>query len=699
MASSNRDEFLSKIVLSFLLLMLVYLLYHYWQNKIFPGNALISNIIIKIYPFLLFNLASYVCGARILAYFHQNHDSFNYQIALALALGFVFYYLLAMVISLLHILSYILLWITVLVPLLVFWRKIWELMLHFARLARLLKIPVFSPALLLLLTLLLYLILALSPPCWNDPMAYHLVMPKEYLENGGVAGQTQTMMTYSPSGMHMLYLYLMGIGNDYLPKLQHFVFLLLTLYIVYYNIRALLTGKIAFYATLFFCCQWLIFHGVQRANVDFYYTFYALISFFLILNIVKTKQQNAIPLERSSLLMIGICLGAAVSSKYNSICHLAAIEVILVLLLFTKKITLKNLLVVNSLAVLVFLPCMLRNYIYTGDPLFWILSDKLQLYDVLSPVHLKIHPHMNDLVTPRATPFLFWVTPFYAYLYGRFPTTYFDAFIDPFYMLSLVLGILYLKRHVFLRYIYIYIVIYYCGWFFTNAMTRYMLPVVALLGLITIFLFLDLLEKSPGKFYAICQKIFLGIILVFCGGNLIYCATAATYYFGKNLAVFSGKMPREIFLKATNAGVVLEINQYLKKHGHPDDRIYMILYQSIYYLEYQALPDSLGGNLAFLKDLDDNGQDYLQWLRYHKYRYVLVDVSRYGWLHGPTKNQNPYLQPYEDDLAILHRSWEFLEKKLAKQLCFEKQFGYLLLYRVPRLDEMNQPKWGKAQKN
>ena len=691
MVSSKKDEFLLKIILVFSLIMLAYLLHHYLNHKTLLGNNIILNLAIKISPIILFNLACYALGAKILDFLWQEDWSFNYQIVLSLALGFVFYYLLGMTISLLHILSTTVLWITVLIPLLLFWRKIWELLSHFSRIAGLIKIKPFSPSLLLIITLVLYLILALSPPCWNDPMGYHLVMPKEYLENGGIPDQAYTMMGYTPSAMHMLYLYLMGIGNDYLPKLQHLLFFILTLYIFYYNIRLLSNTKIAFYSALLFCCQWLIFHGVQRANVDFHYTFYSLLSFFLILNITKSEGKNV----TAPFIMIAIFTGAAISSKYTSLCHLVAIEVLFFVLVFLKKMTIRHFLVANTIALAIFLPCMIRNYIYTGDPLFWMLSGKLHIYDVASKVHLQTHQDLCNLVTPKATPFLFLMTPFYIYIHGRFPTTYFDAFIDPFYMITFFLGILFLKKHIFLRYIYLYIVVYYCSWFLTNAITRYMLPLVPLLGFITIFFFINLMEHSATKFYLLCQKIFLAIIVLFCTFNIIDFATSASYFFAKNIAVFVGKMDRETFLKPTNAGDQIRINKYLEKRGTKDDRIYMILYQNTYYLKYQALCDSLGGNLSFLKHLDDAGQDPIQWLRYHKYKYVLIDIARYAWLHGPSKNQNLYLHPYEKELAILHESWGFLEQKLSEKLVFEKQFGYLLLYRVPNLNETNHQLWPK----
>lgn len=72
------------------------------------------------------------------------------------------------------------------------------------------------------------LVLAAVPPVDRDALTHHLVVPKLYLKHGGIVEIPHVPFSYYPMNLDLLYLVPLALGNDIVPKYIHFAFALLT---------------------------------------------------------------------------------------------------------------------------------------------------------------------------------------------------------------------------------------------------------------------------------------------------------------------------------------------------------------------------------------------------------------------------------------------------------------------------------------
>ena len=205
--------------------------------------------------------------------------------------------------------------------------------------------------------------------------------------------------------------------------------------------------------------------------------------------------------------------------------------------------------------------------------------------------------------------------------------------------------------------------------------------IVITLGLISFrFLPVDLLPPivSPGVLGRTIRRASFAVIIAFCVLNQVDFANASAYYLGNNLAVHFGAMPRRTFLDRTPAREMLEVGDYLRQHGQPQDRVFMIFAEQIYNLEQPALADATKTNLADLRAQADP----VAWLASQGYRWVLLDAARYQWYQGRSR-RNPELNPYPESLAYLDGLWRYLNEDLAPKLTARARFGGHVLFEVP----------------
>jgi hypothetical protein len=78
-------------------------------------------------------------------------------------------------------------------------------------------------------TLLLAVLVALTPPTNWDSLLYHLVGPERYLQAHRLTFEFDNYLLFAPALTEMLFVVGMGLKGDVIPRLIHFGFLLLTL--------------------------------------------------------------------------------------------------------------------------------------------------------------------------------------------------------------------------------------------------------------------------------------------------------------------------------------------------------------------------------------------------------------------------------------------------------------------------------------
>ena len=75
-------------------------------------------------------------------------------------------------------------------------------------------------------------ILASVPPVDRDALTHHLFVPKLWLQHGGIYEIPEFPFSYFPMNLDLLYTIPLYFGNDIIPKYIHYLFALLTAWLI-----------------------------------------------------------------------------------------------------------------------------------------------------------------------------------------------------------------------------------------------------------------------------------------------------------------------------------------------------------------------------------------------------------------------------------------------------------------------------------
>ena len=236
-------------------------------------------------------------------------------------------------------------------------------------------------------TLLLALLLALTPPVEWDSLTYHLAGPGRYLQAHRFTHEFDIYYLFFPSFTEMLFTLGMALKGDVVARLLHYAYLLLTLGAVgafagrYWAGDNRRPGLVA--AALFLSIP----TAMQIASwsyVDLALTFYGFAALYGLLNWHSSLPSDSEGVEegkasRRWLVLAGLFSGASLSIKYTGATSLMVLEAILLWWLIKPNALGRRLagrrfvtaaLVVAGLALAVAAPWYIKNAVITGNPIY-----------------------------------------------------------------------------------------------------------------------------------------------------------------------------------------------------------------------------------------------------------------------------------------------------------------------------------------
>ncbi len=216
------------------------------------------------------------------------------------------------------------------------------------------------------------LILGGVPPVSVDALIYHLEIPRLYLEHGAVYEIPSIPFSYYPMNLGLLYMIPLFFGNDIIPKYIHFFFALATAFLIGRYLKNKLNGVYGLAGALFFLTVPLI---VKLSTVV--YADLGLICFATaaLLQILKWTENR---FQFKYLVVSAICAGLAAGTKYTGLIVVLSLGV-LVVCLYLKDNPERRFpgfravgfgLAFYFIALLVFSPWMIRNTVWTGNPVY-----------------------------------------------------------------------------------------------------------------------------------------------------------------------------------------------------------------------------------------------------------------------------------------------------------------------------------------
>jgi hypothetical protein len=251
-----------------------------------------------------------------------------------------------------------------------------------------LKLILFSLFAILVISII---ILSSVPPVSRDALTHHLAVPKLYLNHGGMYEIPSLKFSYYPMNLDLFYIIPLYFGNDIVPKYIHFAFALLTAWLIFNYLRIRTNLICALTGALFFLSLPVIVKLSITVYVDLGLMFFSTWSLIYLLKWLEND------FKFHFLIISAVACGLALGTKYNGLITLLLLA-LLVPYLFAKyhpgltssqdlnkicdtsrskppiKITIPRVLIYGAvfvfIALLVFSPWMIRNYLWTDNPVY-----------------------------------------------------------------------------------------------------------------------------------------------------------------------------------------------------------------------------------------------------------------------------------------------------------------------------------------
>lgn len=214
-----------------------------------------------------------------------------------------------------------------------------------------------------------YLVAALAPEVEFDALNYHLGVLSLYRSQHQITSVPTHYYSGFPFGMEMIYLFAWLVKDPHLAKLFHFLSGIWVLVAIYAFCRRYLSSKLGLLAGAIFYTAPIVGWESGTAYVDITLTAYTFLCVYAILNWHATGRAGWFYLS-------AIFCGAAAAAKYTGMASgLLAVPVIVHRIMTTaeargravRRATLK-LLLFATVALAVFSPWLIKNYIFTKNP-------------------------------------------------------------------------------------------------------------------------------------------------------------------------------------------------------------------------------------------------------------------------------------------------------------------------------------------
>ncbi|MFH2045370.1 MAG: glycosyltransferase family 39 protein [Pseudomonadota bacterium] len=427
------------------------------------------------------------------------------------------------------------------------------------------------------------LILSSVPPVSRDALTHHLAVPKLYLNYGGIYEIPSLIFSYYPMNLDLLYLVPLYFGNDIVPKYIHFFFGLLTAFLIYRYLKKRTNKTHALFGGLFFLSIPVIVKLSITAYVDLGLVFFSTASIMFMFKWIesdfKLKQLIA------SAVFCGLCLG----TKYNAIIVFFLLSVFVVFTYIrtydhskNKPKSTKSIkaiyfgIIFIIVSLLVFSPWMVRNYIWTKNPVYPLYQNFFKKLDAKT-ISSTLGKNNNVFVeTKKNTGNKKWssfairrilyneslpkiaLIPVRIFFEGEDGNPiHFDGKLSPFLFILPFFAfvgfkendkLLKTEKKILLAFSILYILF---AFFTTDMRIRYIAPVIpplvilSAMGLYNIFLSLSArFSFFSGRIYQYCIFAFISVVIF---SNIVYIIKQFEYV--KPFGYLSGNLSRDEYIE------------------------------------------------------------------------------------------------------------------------------------------------------
>jgi hypothetical protein len=482
--------------------------------------------------------------------------------------------------------------------------------------------------LLLLLALIAATILLGSvPPVDRDALTHHLFVPKLWLQHGGIYEIPEIPFSYYPMNLDLLYMIPLFFSNDIVPKYIHYLFALLTAWLIFRYLKKSLGIRYGLFGALFFLSVPINVKLSITVYVDLGLVFFTTASLLLLLEWAEKDFQA------KYLLLAGLCCGLAAGTKYNGLLTIFILTLFVPLIYqqsagIKRQSNSKALLygVLFAAATLVsFSPWLVRNYVWTGNPVYPLYTsffhhtkavenpqrgkeseDMVESLKELSISGSNVFADRKILYHETLGQAL--LLPIRFFFEGKDDNPqFFDGKLNPFLLLLPLFAFFFKPSHAQERrekkFLLLFSLLYFFLTFFQTVLRiRYIVPIVpplvilSIYGLRNIFNFLFSLAESVRLMKKPIGLLAAGIPCALLWYNADY--TIGQFSLIQPLAYLGGKINREQYI--TDFRPEYPTILYANTHLPPDTKVLCVfLGNRGYYMDFQPVFEAPFGNGLF----------------------------------------------------------------------------------------------------
>ena len=363
-------------------------------------------------------------------------------------------------------------------------------------------------------------ILASVPPVSKDALVHHLAIPKLYLKHGGMYEIPFMSYSYYPMNLDLLYLIPLYFGNDIIPKFIHFSFGILSAWLIFSYLKRRMNLAYALGGVLFFLSIPIVIKLSITAYVDLGLIFFSTASLFALF---KWRDSG---FQLKFLVLSAMFCGLAMGSKYNGliIFFLLTFFVPFIYSRYAPSAKPNHVNVIGQavifagLALLVFSPWMIRNYLWTHNPIYPLYNHWF------NPQHL-INYSPGSIFEFRSAVYheSWWqmaLLPVRVFFQGQDGNPqYFDGRLNPFLLLFPLMAFYGMKKdalHISVekKILLAFTALYFAFSFFaTELRIRYISPIIPPLVLLSVYGFKNMMDLLGNLNFRSVRRI--GFMLAF----------------------------------------------------------------------------------------------------------------------------------------------------------------------------------------
>ncbi|MBN2144136.1 MAG: phospholipid carrier-dependent glycosyltransferase [Candidatus Aureabacteria bacterium] len=335
-----------------------------------------------------------------------------------------------------------------------------------------------------------------TPHIFWDEGAYHLTLPRLYLDQKGFFRVPFNVYSNWPQSMEMLFTLALLIKDFILARLIHFSFGILTLILIITFSRSRSDSRVAgCLAAIFFLANEIVLFEMKTAYADLGMAFF-FFSAFVCLNLAFENPGQ----RKTYLIYSGLCLGLAAGTKFSGIFSLLCFVFLLLMNPINNKRKISDIWLLIFPGLILVMPWLIKSFCQTGNPLypfFYSFFGGPEWSDSLSREWINWQQSIG--MGRKWMDYL--LLPVRVILSGGYGYSRFDGNISPFWIALVPLSIVFSFRNPLIKRCMTVSGIYFLLWSISSQQMRFLIPILPFLAVAGSLSVMELFAKVNNLVY------------------------------------------------------------------------------------------------------------------------------------------------------------------------------------------------------